>query len=354
MRPEVAIIMINYKDYADRFLSQSYASLLKNDYPKDRYRLYITDNESTPETAGTLKRLAPEAVIIPSKGNGWGHGNNLAVQKALSEGFGDFFFFVNMDTEFDPKFLSEAVNRIEQTNDIGAVQSLLLAHPQKQGRYLINSQGNKLTFLGFGYSQGEGMPDPGQGYPEEIAYASGAAMLISKQLFLDIGLCDESLFMYHDDLEISFKARLLGKRIVLAPKSIVYHKHEFSRSIRQVYYMERNRLKFLLEFYKWPTLALIAGPLAIMEGGMLFYAALNGWLGAKIKSYLWFLNSQNIGRIAVKRKFLKALRRIPDKELLGPVIARVEYQEVSNPLLDNVVNPVFEAYWKTVKKIIFW
>ena len=66
--------------------------------------------------------------------------------------------------------------------------------------------------------------------------------------------------MYHDDLEMGWKAKLAGYKIVLAPKSVCYHKYEFSRSIKMVYYMERNRLITHFSFYELTSILAILPP----------------------------------------------------------------------------------------------
>jgi len=346
--------MINYKDYAKRFLKESAESLSKINYPNENWRLYVVDNESSPETVASIKELAPEAVIVPSGGNGWGHGNNVGVKKAMEDGFDDYFFFVNMDTIFDPKFINEALSVYKSDDKIGIVQSKLLLHPPQNGQYYLNSGGNALTFLGFGYCAGDGKVDDISMETTDIISAAGAGLLISKEKFMEIGQCDETYFMYHDDIELSQKIKLAGYRLVLAPKSVIYHKHEFGRSIRQVYFMERNRLRFLLEFLRWPTLIIIFPAFVLMEIGMLPFEIMNKWFGAKLKAYGYFFSLKNLKLIFQKRRAIQRLRKIKDREFTKKFVGKIEYQQIENPLLKYVANPLFNLYWKITKYLIFW
>jgi len=351
---KVAIILINYKDYAQRFLRECAESLNKINYPREDYRIYVVDNVSTSETVGMIRQIAPDVKILPTDGNGWGHANNMGVKKAIEDGFDDYFFFVNMDTLFDPEFITEALKVYKTDPQIGIVQSKLLLYPSKDGKYYLNSKGNALTFLGFGYCAGDGKIDDVEDKVIDITSAAGAAILISKEKFFEAGRCDESYFMYHDDIELSFKIKLLGYRLVLAPRSVVYHMHEFSRSIKQIYFMERNRLRFLLEFYKWPTLLLIFPAWLLMEIGMLPYTIVNKWFITKMKVYGYFFQYKNVKRILNKRKKLKELRKIKDKKMLKGAVGVVEYQQIENFLLKYIANPIFNLYWKIIKKLIFW
>ncbi len=354
MSKKVALIMINYKYYAERFLKESYESLIKVNYPEGDYKIYIVDNVSSSETVELCQGLAPKASIIPSKGNGWGHANNVGAEEAIKDGFDDYFFFVNMDTEFDPEFINEAIKVYEADKNIGVVQSKLLLHPPVNGEYMLNSKGNMLTFLGFGYCSGDGKKDDTDDKIIDITYAAGAGILISKKNFLHIDRCDESFFMYHDDTELSFKIKLLGKRVVLAPKSVIYHKHEFGRSIMQVFFMERNRFRFLIQFFKIRTLILIFPAWLIMEVGMLPYEIKNKWFLTKLKVYLWFLNPKNFILVLKERKKIQTLRKVNDKKLIEGIVPIVDFQQVDNPALRYIANPLFSFYWKIIKPLIRW
>lgn len=353
--PKVAIILINYKWYADRFLARAYESLQKLNYPKDSYRIYIADNVTSPETQELLQHLAPEAVVVPSDGNGWGHANNICARQAMEDGYDDYFAIVNMDTIFDPDFLKEAVAVAENDKTIGAVQSkLLLYPPQENGEYHLNSKGNSLTFLGFGYCAGDGKKDDTGSEVVDIVSAAGAGVLVPREIFIAIGMCDETYFMYHDDIEISQKIRLMGYRLVLAPNSIIFHEHEFGRSIMQVYFMERNRLRFLLEFYKLKTLLLMFPAWWFMELGMIPFEIKNKWLWTKLRVYGYFLNPKNWLALKKKRRQIQDLRTISDKEFLNGFVAKIDFQQVNNPLLTYIANPIFSVYWWVMKRLIKW
>jgi len=309
---------------------------------------------TSPETVKLCQELAPRAKVLPSNGNGWGHANNLAARQAIQDGFEDYIFFVNMDTEFDPEFINEAIKVHESDPQIGLVQSKLLLHPPVNGEYFINSLGNSMTFLGFGYCAGDGKQDDNDDTVRDITYGSGAGISITRENWEKIGDCDESYFMYHDDAEISFKVKLIGLRVVVAPKSIIYHKHEFGRSIMQVTFMERNRMRFLLEFFKWPTLLLIFPAFLIMEIGMFPYVVINKWTKAKFKTYAWFFKPENIKSLIKKRRKVQAMRQISDQQLLQGFTGVIEFQQISNPILDKIANPIFNFYWQIIKKIIVW
>ena len=160
--------------------------------------------------------------------------------------------------------------------------------------------------------------------------------------------------MYHDDVELGWKAKLAGYRIVLAPRSVMYHKYEFSRSIRMLYYMERNRYLVMLTLYRLPTLLAVAPAMIAMEIGMYFYSIAGGWLGTKLRVSGYFLNPVNWLKIYHKRHFINGIRRKKDREIVWGFSGQVLFQEIENPVLKYIANPVFNAYWQIVKKLIWW
>ena len=394
MQPKVGIILINYKTYAKRFLEDCRDSMRKLDYPREKYVVYIVDNATTPETEAYLHEVYPEAVVLPNKENsGWGGGNNRGIEQAFKDGCEDIVFS-NMDVIVHGGWLKELVEaaysdvihnppqpslkvregdravpprRVRggrgsyDNSPIGIVQSKLLLWPiGKDGIQRINSIGNQLHFLGFGFAGGNGLPAETVdrelstvNYPD-IPYASGASMYVKREIFEKVGLCNPDFFMYHDDIEFCLKAKLAGYRVVLAPRSIMWHKYEFGRSILQVYYMERNRLLTMLQFYKLPTLLLVSPMFFVMELGLLGASIAGRYAKPKLRGWGYFLKPSSWRKLCAERRRIQALRTMSDRQLMADFTGKVIHQEIMNPVLKYVANPVMNAYWTVAKKLMFW
>ncbi len=387
---KIGIVLINYKHYCDRFLAPARETLEKLNYPRDKYTVYIIDNASTVESFNRLKEMYPEAVVIASQGNGWGHANNIGMKMAWQDGC-DAAALVNMDTEFDREWLRELVDAAYSDDTIGIAQAKILLWQQDKTDAKINSVGNLFHYLGFSFCDGykdedittreyeseatrkvplplregagEGSSNPTQpplekgrstAWIKDIYSASGASLLIKRNVAEYVGGCDEEYFMYHDDLELSLKAKIAGYRIVLAQKSIMYHKYEFGRSVRQIYYMERNRFLTILTFFKWRTIFLITPALMFMDFGMWFYALAGNWFGTKIRTEMYFLKPSTWKHIMKQRKKITSIRTISDKQLLKGVVGKVEFQEIENPALKYIANPILNVYWRIARKLIVW
>lgn len=385
MNKKIAIIISpNYKDYAKKYLAECVESVKKQDYAGEM-KIFITDNESTEESYAYLKKVLKEMdcgsgpamtntrEIIRNKNNdGFAKGNNDAIKKAMEQGF-EYIILFNMDTVVESdcvRKMAEAAGqyKIPPTpfnkggNLIGAVQARLMLWPGDltqpspyKGEGTINSLGNVTHFLGFGYSEGYGRPhpDPLLSKEREICYPSGAAVLFTKEALKKIGLFDEEFWMYSEDQDLGWRLWLAGFSCVLAPEAVVYHKYEFSRSIKKYYFMDRNRIIVMLKNYHWASLVLITPAFIVMEIGLLFFAARVGWFRRKINVYKYFFSLKNCRYIMVARKQAQSLRQVKDKDIIKLFSGKIWYQEIGDGRL-KVANVIFGAYWRVIRVFIRW
>lgn len=355
MPKKVGIILVNYKDYAARFLSACRDSLRAQDYPKEAMPIYIVDNASTPATLGYLKDKYPEAKILTRYDGNYAAANNLGFSQALADGC-EYLVTANMDTEMAPSWLAELVKALEENSEAGIAQSKILLFPhteEEKKNPRVNSLGNIIHFLGFGFTSGYDEPDREiSGYPEIKGYASGCSFIIRAEAYKKSGGYDEEFYMYHDDLELSLKVRLAGYKIILAPRSVIFHKYEFSRSVRMLYYMERNRYLTLLTYYPARILWLVWLPLVGMDIAMFFYSIAGGWFKEELKIFGYFSRFSTYFKINAKRKEIRKISTVEFSEIARSFAGKIEFQEIANPLLKHIANPLMNIYWNMVKKII--
>jgi len=355
MSKQVGIVLVNYQDYAIKYLADYWKALRQQDYPADSVKVYIVDNASTPESVRYLTINYPEAVVFSRPDGNYAAANNLGFSRAHQDGC-EYIVSVNMDTVAQPNWLSELVLALENNPQAGLAQSKILLFPKneaEQKNLKINSLGNIIHFLGFGYTSQHGQPDQNiSDYPEIPGYASGCSFIIRSEVWHKVGGYNEEYYMYHDDLELSLKVKLAGQKIILAPQSVIYHKYEFSRSTKMIYYMERNRYLTLLIFYPYYFFVLIALPGLLMDIGMFYFSLINGWFSQELKIYNYFFNSRNYDKIYRERKRIKQFQVVPFSQIARHFSGRIEFQEIANPLLKYLVNPLFNLYWQIVKLFI--
>jgi len=352
---KVGIVLVNYKEYANKYLNACRDSLRYQTY--SNFVVYIIDNASSLESLKYLQETYPEAIILSRADGNYCAANNLGMKQAIADGC-DYLVAANMDTEVAADWLKELVAALDNNESAGIAQSLILLNPKNDIDRLnpkINTTGNSIHFLFFGFTNNYNIEQSAltlNNYPEISGYASGCSFIIRAEIFQMIGGYNEDYYMYHDDLDISLKTRLAGYKIILAPKSIIWHKYEFERSVRMLYYMERNRAISFLAFYPLSVLLLLSPVFLIMSLGMLFFSIRGGWFFTKLKVTAYFLRPASWRLIRKDRQHYKQLRKEPTTAVAKKFVGRIEFQEIDNPILKYLVNPVFNAYWNLVKKII--
>ncbi len=352
MNKKVAIILGNYRDYVDKYMPDCIKSIRNQDYD-DEIKIFIYDNETSSKSVNSLRNLAPEAELVLNKVNdGFAKGNNDAVKLAMEQGF-EYIILFNMDTIVDSKCVRKMIKMSDGDKKIGAVQARMMLHPKTDR---INSLGNITHFLGFGYSDGYNKKVKSQKSKVKscnIAYPSGAAVLFKREVLDKIGLLDEEFWMYNEDQDLGWRVWLSGYKCVLASDAILYHKYEFSRAISKYYWMDRNRIIVILKNYHVLTLILILPTFVIMELGLILFSLKSGWFYDKLRVWLYFLKPKTWIYLYKARKESQGIRKVKDKDIVNLFTGKIWYQEIDDWKL-KIINPVFNFYWKLVRKIIIW
>src|SRR6056297_1001122 len=102
MSEKVGIILVNYKDYVNKFLAECRDSLKQQSYPD--FNVYIVDNASSEESRRYIRNHYPEAIIVPRPDGNYSAANNAGIKKAGEDGC-RYMVIANMDTRFDPDWL---------------------------------------------------------------------------------------------------------------------------------------------------------------------------------------------------------------------------------------------------------
>ena len=191
-------------------------SILENT-PDVSYEIIIADDVSTDATR-ELSRYAENVVICRNETNqGFLRNCNNAAKKAR----GKYIMFLNNDTQVTPGWLSSLVNLIGSDPSIGMVGSKLV-YPD--GR--LQEAGGIIWSDGSGWNYGR-LDDPDKAeynYVKDVDYISGAAILLSRKLWNQIGGFDDRFApAYCEDSDLAFEVRKAGLRVVYQPLSKVIH-----------------------------------------------------------------------------------------------------------------------------------
>jgi GT2 family glycosyltransferase len=310
----------------------------------------VVDNASTDGTVELVRSRFPQVDLIVNERNlGFGGASNVAIRAALARG-AERIFLLNPDTVVDPRFLAEALAVASRPGRIGAVQSLVLLAPDGER---VDSAGNELHFLGHGYCRGHGRPRAqAPAEPCEVPFASGAAVLLDGAALRDVGLFDETLFLYGEDLDLGWRLRRAGYSILLAPKSIVLHDHVFARHADKYYLLERNRWLVLLRNWSVRSLVVLAVPLLSAELGLCFVAWRHGWLGAKLRAAGTLFRAEAWSGIRRARRAFAGARRVADRVVAREMTSRLEVDGHEDAFLRYVANPAMALAWKLARALL--
>jgi len=347
-RIPVAIVIVTYQ--SERDLDDCLGSLRSCDRSGISLDVIVVDNASSDGTARRVRRDFPEVLLLERPTNeGFAEGNNVGIKLAAERG-ARFVYLLNPDTVVDGGFLREALEVATADPRIGGVQSLLLL---ASDRTRVNTWGNAVHFLGFGYCGGLGArAADAPGRSVEIASVSGAAALFRVDAVLAAGLFDADLFLYQEDMDLSWRLRLSGFRLALAPRSVVYHKYAFSKNKSKFFYLERNRLIVLAKNLRLRNLLLLLPALALTELGVLALAVRGGWAGEKVRATAHLFRPRAWRHIARGRREQRRIRKVSDREIARLFTPTMEFEGVTTRLFETTANPALRVAWGAISRLI--
>ena len=281
--------------------------------------------------------------VVEAAGNvGFAAGCNLGALEAQ----GDVIVFLNPDTVVANGALSQLERAVENPSvGIAMARLLLLDEPDK-----LNSSGVEVHVTGIGWAGGFGDAADSVSERREVPAPSGTAMAVRTDTFHRLGGFADELFMYLEDLELCWRARIAGLRVVIEPAADVLHDYEYGRNPRKNYFLERNRLVFVLSAYSARLLVLLGPLLVVTELGMTAVALKEGWLRDKLAGWAWLV--QNARVVARRRRTTQGLRTLRDRDLSRFLTATFSPAMVPVPGLLRVANPVVRVYWTAVRKLL--
>lgn len=266
--------------------------------------ILVLESGSPPGERVSADQLPPNARLIESAVNhGFAAGNNLLAREAS----GDWLVLLNPDAFPEPDWLERLLAATTRWPEAAMFGSTQRAYGTPG---VLDGAGDVYHASGVPYRAGYGrrMDPPPEG---EVFAPCGAAMMIRRDLFEALGGFDEDYFCYVEDVDLAFRARILGHRAVQVRDAVVEHMGYASsgrRSHFATYHGARNRLWTFLKNMPWPLLVLLAPVHAL--------ATLALWISAaRIGQFALFGRAIRHGlaawpRIMQKRREIQERRRV--------------------------------------------
>ena len=208
------------------------------------FETLVVDNASQDESLAVLSRYPDVRVVALSENQGFTGACNTGFRRAQ----GEIQVLLNNDTEVAPDWLAEVAVAFEQHPEVGLVASKMLLFDRRD---TFHTAGDYVTLDGMAHNRGVWEKDQGQ--YDRAAYvfsACGGSSAYRKAMLDEVGLLDDDFFFSFEDIDLAWRAQLMGWRCLYVPDAVVYHKLKASGGgVTASFHDGRNRIYTLVKNY---------------------------------------------------------------------------------------------------------
>lgn len=280
-----SIIIPNWN--GKHLLKDCLGSLLNQNYKN--FEIVLVDNSSTDNSVEYVEKNFPKIKIIKLDRN---YGFAKAINRGVKQSNAKYVVFLNNDTSVDENWLKHLIVCADLHPEVISVNSRLLNFYERKR---IDGVGITINEVGQARSIGWQEKDKEQYKEGYIFGATGGASLFRRKDFINVGMFDETYFMYSEEVDFSFRAQFLGYKSIFCPKAIVFHKHKATarKSLDLVEYWQfRNMTQTIIKdfptsilFKRWRWLKII-----LVHLNTIFYQLKNGYFWSSFLADFWILS----------------------------------------------------------------
>ncbi|MDD2753671.1 MAG: glycosyltransferase family 2 protein [Candidatus Portnoybacteria bacterium] len=332
MKPLISVNLLLYKPkfYLKPCLDSIFAQTYEN------FELLIMDNDSGDGTVERVKEIIEQAQkegrkipfykIIANKENlGFAGGHNLGI----NESRGELVAMINQDVILDEDFLKQAAQAFDGAKGIGSAQAKILRLKIDDGSLIktdiIDTTGLVILKNRRIIARGQGRQDGGQyDKPEEVFGVDGAIPVYRRETLKNAGITlngkteyfDEDFFAYKEDVDLAWRMRLYGWKVIYAPQIIAWHARTSGDSEARNYLaIVKERLK-IGEFAKYLSfknqrLMQIKNEQAPLLLKDIFY-----WLPKEIASWIFVILLERYSWRAIRELFEQAPLALQKRKMI--------------------------------------
>ncbi len=373
-------------------------------------RVVAVNDQSPDGTAKIVRERYPWVDLIETPRNvGFAKANNFAAEYALEKYRPEYLFILNQDTEISEGCLERLVEAMERDATVAIAHPLVMRYPKSEG--IVNSAGNNISFLGYGYITHDGATlaelPADQRQIHEVGYMAGMGFLIrtsvvrqlnqsvisdlirnpnkNKKIKRSFGflfsfwipltqvsrgmtekkvdmietrkhmiLFDPDYINYHEDTDLALRVKMLGYKMVCVPSATLEHKYisptkkKYAQSRNVYYWIERNRFLLFAKFYTLRTLVAFLPALIVNEIGVMGYSFVQGFWKERLRVYGWL--AMHIPFLLKKREEVLRTKEW-ERKFFDILVPDVQYTEMDNPFL-RIANWIWRGYFTIVKQIL--
>lgn len=219
-----------------------------------RHDVIVRTDSTSSYRRGALAKLT---VVANSKNEGFSGGNNIGLRLILESGDAGYALLINNDMVISPRAIAALVEGIESDKRIAAMGGILFDYADPDTIQMVG--GATSTALGMTNVLGAGLKRGELPNVTELGFVGGGCLLIRLTTLREVGLLDESFFLYGEDYDWGKRMRDRGYRLTYTAEAETWHKGSattVSRSPFQDYHMVRSTLTYTRKHF--PHLAVAA------------------------------------------------------------------------------------------------
>ena len=322
MQKKISILVLNYNGLD--YLKICLKSIKQQTY--QNIEVIVLDNNSIDKSVSFVQKHYPGYKIVQNKDNlGYTGANNIGAKKAS----GAFLLFLNNDTELFPDTIEQLAKNYQPKSILNPAQ--IIAKNKSWDK--VGMAGCGMDIFGYPFAVFDSSFKV-DGKKTRVFYADGAAIFVKKTDFFDIGMFDDALFIFQEDIDFSWRARIMGYKIIPCYESKFYHysggtvvggvgeakKNEYQTSYFRRYLNEKNAVRNILKNYS----CVVALPVILILA-LIHLLEITFWLCiGKVKvarcyfdAYGW--NLKNIKNTLIFRRKVQKSRMVNDFNLLKTI-----------------------------------
>ena len=217
---KTAVVVLNWngKAWLEKFL----ANLVKH---SQEATVFVADNASTDDSVDFVKSNFPSVkIIINASNGGYAKGYNDPLKQIDAE----YCVLINSDIEVTEDWLSPIIDLMDSDNKIAACQPKVLDYNNRSKFEYAGASGGFIDNLGYPFCRGRIFDDIEQDSGQyndaiEVFWATGACLFVRASRFNTIGGLDEDFFAHQEEIDLCWRLKNKGYKIMVQPKSVVYH-----------------------------------------------------------------------------------------------------------------------------------
>lgn len=223
MKKKLSVIILNWN--GEKLLRQFLPSVVKNTKGNE-VEVIVADNGSTDNSLNVLSSEFPDVKVIAFEKNyGFAEGYNRAIAEVNTE----YVTLLNSDVEVSGGWWQPILEFMDTNPDVGACQPKILSYREKKKFEYAGAAGGLLDKLGYPYCRGrlfdriETDEHQYDSAPTDIAWASGAALTVRRDVYQKVGGLDNLFFAHMEEIDLCCRMWNAGWRVCVVPQSSVYH-----------------------------------------------------------------------------------------------------------------------------------